>query len=91
MQGLLGNISYANSLAGTNQTYISSAELLPLITVFPSIEQPPKLELKTLSKHLKYAFLENDERLPVIIAKHLLPDQEKRLLQVLQTYKKAIG
>ncbi|GJS17038.1 reverse transcriptase domain-containing protein [Tanacetum coccineum] len=35
----------------------------------PSIEQPPKLELKDLPSHLEYAYLEENDKLPVIIAK----------------------
>ncbi|GJX20144.1 reverse transcriptase domain-containing protein [Tanacetum coccineum] len=34
-----------------------------------SIEEPPDLELKDLPSHLEYAFLEENEKLPVIIAK----------------------
>ena len=59
--------------------------------LLPSIEQPPKLELKSLPDHLKYAFLEGDEQLPVIVANNLLPDQEEKLLSLLRTNKKAIG
>ncbi|GKD75677.1 reverse transcriptase domain-containing protein, partial [Tanacetum coccineum] len=35
----------------------------------PSIEEPPELELKDLSSHLEYAFLEGTDKLPVIISK----------------------
>ncbi|GJU19404.1 hypothetical protein Tco_1152746 [Tanacetum coccineum] len=34
-----------------------------------SCEDPPDLELKDLPSHLEYAFLEGDDKLPVIIAK----------------------
>ncbi|GJT63278.1 reverse transcriptase domain-containing protein [Tanacetum coccineum] len=34
-----------------------------------SIEEPPELELKDLPSHLEYAFLEENDKLPVIIAK----------------------
>ncbi|GJU15680.1 reverse transcriptase domain-containing protein [Tanacetum coccineum] len=36
-----------------------------------SCEDPPDLELKDLPSHLEYAFLEGDDKLPVIIAKNL--------------------
>ncbi|GKD25188.1 reverse transcriptase domain-containing protein [Tanacetum coccineum] len=36
-----------------------------------SCEDPPNLELKDLPSHLEYAFLEGDDKLPVIIAKNL--------------------
>nr|GEW00209.1 reverse transcriptase domain-containing protein [Tanacetum cinerariifolium] len=34
-----------------------------------SIEEPPELELKELPSHLEYAFLEDTDKLPIIIAK----------------------
>ncbi|GJT51732.1 hypothetical protein Tco_0977889 [Tanacetum coccineum] len=34
-----------------------------------SIDEPPEVELKDLPSHLEYAFLEGDNKLPVIIAK----------------------
>nr|GEV60319.1 DNA-directed DNA polymerase [Tanacetum cinerariifolium] len=40
-------------------------------TVKSSIDEPPEVELKDLPPHLKYAFLEGDHKLPVIIAKEL--------------------
>nr|GFD26091.1 reverse transcriptase domain-containing protein [Tanacetum cinerariifolium] len=36
-----------------------------------SIEEPPELELKELPSNLEYAFLEDSNKLPVIIAKNL--------------------
>ncbi|GKF00647.1 hypothetical protein Tco_0027570, partial [Tanacetum coccineum] len=36
-----------------------------------SIDDPPELELKDLPSHLEYAFLEETNKLPVIIAKNL--------------------
>ncbi|KAD4179197.1 hypothetical protein E3N88_27788 [Mikania micrantha] len=57
----------------------------------PSIVSPPKVELKELPKHLKYAFLGEDQTLPVIIASHLEKEQEEALLRVLKDHKAAIG
>ena len=37
-------------------------------TPLPSIEQPPELKLKPLLTHLKYAYLEENRKLPMIIA-----------------------
>nr|GEV23313.1 hypothetical protein [Tanacetum cinerariifolium] len=42
-----------------------------------SIEEPLELELKELPSHLEYAFLEETDKLPVIIAKDLKDDQKK--------------
>jgi hypothetical protein len=57
----------------------------------PSIIQPPDLELKPLPSHLKYAYLLEDEKLPVIISSKLDLDQEKKLLELLREHKKALG
>ena len=57
----------------------------------PSIIEPSKLELKPFPYTLKYAFLGDSEILPMIISSHLDKDQERKLLDVLSEYKKAIG
>ncbi|GKE02425.1 reverse transcriptase domain-containing protein, partial [Tanacetum coccineum] len=56
-----------------------------------SIDDPPELELKDLSSHLEYAFLEGTDKLPVIIAKNLKEDAKVRLLKVLKLHKRAIA
>ncbi|GJW06118.1 reverse transcriptase domain-containing protein [Tanacetum coccineum] len=40
-------------------------------TIKSSIDDPPELELKDLLSHLEYAFLEETDKLPVIISKEL--------------------
>ncbi|GJZ82737.1 reverse transcriptase domain-containing protein [Tanacetum coccineum] len=55
-----------------------------------SIEEPPELELKDLPSHLEYAFLEENDKLPVIIAKGLKNDQKEALINVLKSHKRAI-
>ncbi|XP_062100137.1 uncharacterized protein LOC133806018 [Humulus lupulus] len=57
----------------------------------PSIQEPPKLELKPLPSHLKYAYLGCEETLLVIISTLLGVEKENMLLDVLKKYKKAIG
>ncbi|GJV03756.1 reverse transcriptase domain-containing protein [Tanacetum coccineum] len=56
-----------------------------------SIEEPPELELKDLPSHLEYAYLEENDKLPVIIAKGLNDDEKDALLKVLKSYKRAIA
>ncbi|RDX94340.1 hypothetical protein CR513_23289, partial [Mucuna pruriens] len=52
---------------------------------------PPPMELKPLPSHLKYAYLDKEQQLPVIIANNLHQEQEDKLLEVLRQHKKAIG
>ncbi|GKA60459.1 reverse transcriptase domain-containing protein [Tanacetum coccineum] len=53
-----------------------------LTTAKSSIEEPSKLELKDLPSHLEYAFLEENDKLPVIIAKGLKNDEKDVILKV---------
>ncbi|KAM2960453.1 hypothetical protein FF1_030149 [Malus domestica] len=59
--------------------------------LIPSIVKAPKLELKPLPPHLKYAYLAEFETLPVIIASDHTPNEEDKLLRVLKESKSAIG
>ncbi|GJV23010.1 hypothetical protein Tco_1375705 [Tanacetum coccineum] len=47
----------------------------------PSITKPPKLELKELPEHLKYAFLQENEQLPVVISSVLSAYKKTKLLE----------
>ncbi|GJV67610.1 reverse transcriptase domain-containing protein [Tanacetum coccineum] len=57
----------------------------------PSIEEPPELELKDLPSHLEYAYLEENDKLPVIIAKGLKDVEKEALLKVLKSHNRAIA
>ena len=57
----------------------------------PSKERPPKLELKPLPLHLKYAFLGVEETFPVIISSSLELDRENKILEILRTHRTALG
>ncbi|KAI5343277.1 hypothetical protein L3X38_011153 [Prunus dulcis] len=63
----------------------SATHLIPLVV------KPPKLELKPLPSHLKYAYLAEYETLPVIIASDLIPLEEDKLIRVLKEFKSVIG
>ncbi|GJX96677.1 reverse transcriptase domain-containing protein [Tanacetum coccineum] len=56
-----------------------------------SIEEPSELELKDLPSHLEYAYLEENDKLPVIIAKGLKNNEKDALLKVLKSHKWAIA
>ncbi|GJZ83736.1 reverse transcriptase domain-containing protein [Tanacetum coccineum] len=60
-------------------------------TAKSSIDEPPEVELKDLPPHLEYAFLEDNNKLPVIIAKDLSVDEKTALIKVLKSRKKAIA
>ncbi|GKC62585.1 reverse transcriptase domain-containing protein, partial [Tanacetum coccineum] len=64
---------------------------LPAKTDKSSIDKPPKVELKDLPPHLEYAFLEGDNKLPIIIAKDLSVEEKAALIKVLKSYKRAIA
>ena len=57
----------------------------------PSEERPPKLELKPLPSHLKYAFLGAEETFSVIISSSLEMNQENQLLEILRTHRTTLG
>nr|GEZ46400.1 reverse transcriptase domain-containing protein [Tanacetum cinerariifolium] len=51
-------------------------------TVKSSIDEPPEVELKDLPPYLEYAFLEGDNKLPVIIAKELRDEGKSALIKI---------
>nr|GEU67072.1 reverse transcriptase domain-containing protein [Tanacetum cinerariifolium] len=55
-----------------------------------SVDEPPEVELKDLPPHLEYAFLEGDNKFPVIIAKDLSVEEKTALITVLKSHKRAI-
>nr|GEW41185.1 reverse transcriptase domain-containing protein [Tanacetum cinerariifolium] len=60
-------------------------------TIKSSVDEPPEVELNDLPLHLEYAFLEGDNKLPVIIAKELEEKEKAALIKVLKSYNRAIA
>nr|GEW84164.1 reverse transcriptase domain-containing protein [Tanacetum cinerariifolium] len=56
-----------------------------------SDDEPPKVKLKELPPHLEYAFLGENNKWPVIIAKDLSVNEKSALIEVLKSRKKAIA
>ncbi|KAJ9547549.1 hypothetical protein OSB04_020092 [Centaurea solstitialis] len=56
----------------------------------PSIVKAPELDLKPLPSHLKYAYLMEEDKLPVVISPNLSCEQEEKLIKLLQNHMKAI-
>nr|GFC46334.1 reverse transcriptase domain-containing protein [Tanacetum cinerariifolium] len=55
------------------------------------VDEPPEVELKDLPPHVEYAFLEGDDKLPVIIAKYLSVEEKAAFITVLMSHKQAIA
>nr|GEV49750.1 reverse transcriptase domain-containing protein [Tanacetum cinerariifolium] len=55
------------------------------------IEEPPELELKELPSYLEYTFLEESNKLPVIISKDLKNVEKEALIKVLKSHKREIS
>nr|GEZ47777.1 reverse transcriptase domain-containing protein [Tanacetum cinerariifolium] len=55
-------------------------------TVKSSVDEPPEVELKDLPPYLEYAFLEGDNKLPIIIAKELGDEEKSALIKVCIDY-----
>ena len=70
---------YYEPLGENTQTFVSS------------VEQPPKMEQKTLPSHLRHAYFGNASTLPVIISASLTAIEEDKLLRVLRDHKDALG
>nr|GEW70958.1 reverse transcriptase domain-containing protein [Tanacetum cinerariifolium] len=56
-----------------------------------SIDEPLEVELNDLPLHLEYTFLEDDDKLPVNIAKDLSVEEKTALIMVLKSHKRAIA
>ncbi|GJV81299.1 hypothetical protein Tco_1517169 [Tanacetum coccineum] len=60
-------------------------------TSYEPKDEIPEVELKELPPHLEYAFLEENNKLPVIISKDLSQDEKTSLIHVLKNRKQAIA
>nr|GEW91267.1 reverse transcriptase domain-containing protein [Tanacetum cinerariifolium] len=90
---LEGDILYLEKLLNEDpfQLPLMDLQLAEETKAKSSIEEPPKLELKELPSHLEYAFLEDTNKLPVIIAKDLKDVEKEALIKVLKSHKRAIS
>ncbi|GKF61975.1 hypothetical protein Tco_0182029 [Tanacetum coccineum] len=72
-------------------TYYDPDGDILILEAILNINEPPEVELKDLPPHLEYAFLEGDDKLPVIIAKDLKNEEKAALIEVLKSHKRAIA
>nr|GEW81523.1 reverse transcriptase domain-containing protein [Tanacetum cinerariifolium] len=56
-----------------------------------SIDEPSVVELKNLPPHLEYAFLDGDDKFPVIITKDFKDEEKTTLIKVLKSHKQALA
>nr|GEU82858.1 reverse transcriptase domain-containing protein [Tanacetum cinerariifolium] len=83
---LEGDICLIEKLLNNDPFQLPSMDLKQgeVIKAKYSIEEPLELELKELPSHLKYAYLEGVDKLPVIISKDLKVDEKEALLKMLE-------
>nr|GEW27425.1 reverse transcriptase domain-containing protein [Tanacetum cinerariifolium] len=76
-----GDILYLEKLLNDDPSQLLSMDLKQAeeTKAKSSIEEPPELELKEVPYHLEYAFLEETNKLSVIIAKDLKDDEKETL------------
>nr|GEX90017.1 reverse transcriptase domain-containing protein [Tanacetum cinerariifolium] len=55
------------------------------------VNEPPVVKLKDLPPHHEYAFLEGDDKLPVIISKDLKDEEKTALIKILKSHKRALS
>nr|GEY78867.1 reverse transcriptase domain-containing protein [Tanacetum cinerariifolium] len=89
----VGDILYLEMLLNEDPFQLPSMDLKQAeeTKAKSSIEEPPELELKELPSHLEYAFLEEIDKLLVIIAKDLKDVKKEALIKVLKSHKRAIA
>ena len=83
-------VKWMDSFDPNRRKYFESLGASPS-RLTPSIEKPPIVEEKQFPNHLRYAYLEEDSTLPVIISSSLSNMEEEKLLKILKEHKEAIG
>nr|GEV00698.1 reverse transcriptase domain-containing protein [Tanacetum cinerariifolium] len=88
-----GDILYLEKLLNEDPFQLPSMDLKQAkdTKAKSSIEEPLEIELKELLSHLEYAFLEETNKLPIIIAKDLKDVEKEALIKVLKSHKMAIA
>nr|GFA77849.1 reverse transcriptase domain-containing protein [Tanacetum cinerariifolium] len=88
-----GDILYLEKLLNDDPSQLPLMELKQAeeTKAESSLEEPPELELKELPSHLEYAFLEETDKLPIIIATDLNEVEKEALIKVLKSHKRAIA
>ncbi|GKD06327.1 DNA-directed DNA polymerase, partial [Tanacetum coccineum] len=80
------NLDQTTRYSSTNDKSVNRIDIIDEVCE----EYAPELELKDLPSHFEYAYLEENDKLPVIIAKGLKDVEKGALLKVLKSHKWAI-
>nr|GEY78260.1 reverse transcriptase domain-containing protein [Tanacetum cinerariifolium] len=72
-----------------DQSYVDTEGDILFLEAF--LNDDPSVEVKDLHPHLEFAFLESDNKLPVIIAKDLSMEEKTALITVLKSHNQAIA
>nr|GEU83463.1 retrovirus-related Pol polyprotein from transposon 17.6 [Tanacetum cinerariifolium] len=71
-------------------SYKKELEVCKAKTVKSFVNEPLEVKLKDFPPHIEYAFLEGNNKLPVIIAKELGDKEKSVIIKVLKSHKRAI-
>ncbi|GKD63939.1 reverse transcriptase domain-containing protein [Tanacetum coccineum] len=88
---LLLEEAYAFLALADDRTSPEELKICEAKTAKSSIDEPPEVELKDLPPYLEYAFLEDNNKLLVIIAKDLSINEKAALIKVLKSRKRVIA
>ncbi|GJY44974.1 reverse transcriptase domain-containing protein [Tanacetum coccineum] len=80
-----------SSEGGSRKVVEPKKSSLEYATSYEPKDKLPEVELKELPPHLEYVFLEENNKLPVIISKDLSQDEKTSLINVLKNQKQAIA
>nr|GEW74651.1 DNA-directed DNA polymerase [Tanacetum cinerariifolium] len=88
---LEGDICLIKKFLNDDSLQLPLMDLKEVIKAKSLIEEPPEVELKDLPSHLEYAYLEENDKLPVIILKDLKDEEKEAILNVLKSHNRAIA
>nr|GEV87657.1 reverse transcriptase domain-containing protein [Tanacetum cinerariifolium] len=86
-----GDICLIKKLLNDDLLQLPPMDLKEVIKAKSSNKEPPEVELKDLPSHLEYAYLEENDKLPVIISKDFKNEEKDALLNMLKSHKRAIA
>nr|GEY72088.1 reverse transcriptase domain-containing protein [Tanacetum cinerariifolium] len=86
-----GDICLIEKLLNDDPLQLPPMDFKEVIKVKSSIKEPSEVELKDLPYHLEYPYLENNDKLQIMISKDLKDEEQEALLNVLKSHKRVIA